>query len=259
MLVKWIIEEKDIKLYYGEHVDIGTYFSWAVKRTQSSYNSGVWQDYLTESVENQMKLWFPTNDDTMTITYNQRFIISYNPKRQTVWRVTKVEDTEPTGMTKITYAQTLDNQDVDGRLFVNHTTNNYSDKTFDVSTDYYCGRTNDKENHGDLYDIENSQSVIIYSGAQSSLKIGGSAKTYKANFYNSNGEFVNRKPYWTIQFFDGEILLGKISRIYFDNSSFNDAYVGWVVHCDNSIDGVSYKVLSDDKTLYSDSYNAAIS
>lgn len=256
MLVKWIIEEKDIKLYYGEHVDIGTYFSWAVKRTQSSYNSGVWQDYLTESVENQMKLWFPTNDDTMTITYNQRFIISYNPKRQTVWRVTKVEDTEPTGMTKITYAQTLDNQDTDGRLFVNHTTNNYSDKTFDINTDYYCSRTNDKENHGNLYDIDNSQSVITYSGLQSSLKIGGSAKTYKANFYNSNGELVNRKPYWTIQFFDGEILLGKINRIYFDNSSFNDAYVGWVVQCDNSINGVSYKVLSDNDTLYSDSYNA---
>lgn len=41
LLLKWEIEEKDWPLYEGKHVDVGTYFSWAVQRTQSSYNSGV--------------------------------------------------------------------------------------------------------------------------------------------------------------------------------------------------------------------------
>ena len=44
-LTKWHISHDDATRYEGVHVDIGTYFSWAVARIQSSYNSGVWTDY----------------------------------------------------------------------------------------------------------------------------------------------------------------------------------------------------------------------
>lgn len=40
-LAKWHISEEDRVNYEGAHVDTGTYFSWAVARIQSSYNSGV--------------------------------------------------------------------------------------------------------------------------------------------------------------------------------------------------------------------------
>lgn len=40
-LAKWHISEEDRVRYEGVHVDTGTYFSWAVARIQSSYNSGV--------------------------------------------------------------------------------------------------------------------------------------------------------------------------------------------------------------------------
>lgn len=40
-LAKWHISHDDATRYEGVHVDIGTYFSWAVARIQSSYNSGV--------------------------------------------------------------------------------------------------------------------------------------------------------------------------------------------------------------------------
>ena len=41
LLLKWYIGHEEIPLFEGKHVDTGTYFSWAVQRTQSSYNSGV--------------------------------------------------------------------------------------------------------------------------------------------------------------------------------------------------------------------------
>ena len=40
-VAKWHISEEDRVNYEGAHVDTGTYFSWAVARIQSSYNSGV--------------------------------------------------------------------------------------------------------------------------------------------------------------------------------------------------------------------------
>ena len=45
LLLKWMVEEKDWPLFEGRHVDTGSYVTWAVQRTQSSYNSGVWMDY----------------------------------------------------------------------------------------------------------------------------------------------------------------------------------------------------------------------
>ena len=53
-------------------------------RKQNSYNSGVWLDYTTQTVENQEVLWLPTNDDTRTI---------------------KIEDTAIDGISKFTLAQ----------------------------------------------------------------------------------------------------------------------------------------------------------
>ena len=40
-LAKWHIDEQDATRYEGMRVDTGSYFSWCVGRTQSSYNSGV--------------------------------------------------------------------------------------------------------------------------------------------------------------------------------------------------------------------------
>lgn len=77
-------------------------------RKQNSYNSGVWLDYTTQTVENQEVLWLPTNDDTKTILYDTKFLKSspgrYPPLR---WTITKVEDTATEGISKFTLAQDL--------------------------------------------------------------------------------------------------------------------------------------------------------
>lgn len=75
-------------------------------RKQNSYNSGVWLDYTTQTVENQEVLWLPTNDDTKTILYDTKFLKSstgrYPPLR---WTITKIEDTAVDGISKFTLAQ----------------------------------------------------------------------------------------------------------------------------------------------------------
>jgi hypothetical protein len=76
-------------------------------RKQNSYNSGVWLDYTTQTVENQEVLWLPTNDDTKTILYDTKFLKSstgrYPPLK---WTITKIEDTATDGISKFTLAQT---------------------------------------------------------------------------------------------------------------------------------------------------------
>ena len=75
-------------------------------RKQNSYNSGVWLDYTTQTVENQEVLWLPTNDDTKTIIYDTKFLKSSNGRYPPLrWTITKIEDTAIDGISKFTLAQ----------------------------------------------------------------------------------------------------------------------------------------------------------
>lgn len=199
-LAKWHISHDDVVRYEGAHVDTGSYYSWAVARIQSSYNSGVWTDYLTTSVENQKKLWFPTNNDTQTIAYNEHIIISNNPLRRTSWEVTKIVDTEPVGLTKITLAQQLEYSPRDDLSWVNVTSNQLSDTQHGIDYDFFQPRTNDQAQHSSFNEQIADSNIISFSGVKPNLKCGGSYKTYTANFYN-NGQPVSYTPYWRIVYF----------------------------------------------------------
>lgn len=208
-LAKWHISEEDRVNYEGAHVDTGTYFSWAVARIQSSYNSGVWTDYLTTSVENQKKLWLPTNRDTQTIIYNEHITISNNPLRRTSWEVTKVVDTEPAGLTKLTLAQQLEYGARDDLSWVNISSNMLSDTEHGANYDFFQLRTNDIKQHVPIKDdtLPNSplneevadDNIISFSGVKPDLKCGGSYKTYTANLY-SHGNLVDVAPYWNVSY-----------------------------------------------------------
>lgn len=75
-------------------------------RKQNSYNSGVWLDYQTQTVENQEVMWLPTNDDTKTILYDTKFLKS-SPGRYPplIWKISKIEDTAIEGISKFTMTQ----------------------------------------------------------------------------------------------------------------------------------------------------------
>ena len=75
-------------------------------RNQSSYNSGVWLDYMTQVVENQHILVMPTNDDSRTITYDTKFLIS-DPGRYPpiAWKVSKIAPSLNGDIIKFTMTQ----------------------------------------------------------------------------------------------------------------------------------------------------------
>ena len=75
-------------------------------RNQSSYNSGVWLDYTFQVPENQHIAMLPTNDDTRTIGYDCRFLLS-DPKRRPAlaWQVSKIMSSFNGDVTKFTMTQ----------------------------------------------------------------------------------------------------------------------------------------------------------
>lgn len=86
-------------------IDRQYYNCLGVVRSRNNYNSGVWSDGYTTSVENQTQFFVPTNNVTRTVDYDVRFMITDNPIHPKTYEVSKVEDTFPLGLLKITLVQ----------------------------------------------------------------------------------------------------------------------------------------------------------
>ena len=237
MLLKWYISPSEVVNFEGHTVKTGTYYSWAVQRTQSSYNSGVWTDYYTTTVENQLKAIVPTNMVTNTITYNERFVICENPIRRVSWETTKVETTNPRGLTKLTFAQQLEYDPTDNLSWVNTISENYSDVRTGIDYDYYQSQSDTLVNHGEVSPADVQSSVIEYTGTQPTIKVGGSYKKLTARFYKS-GEFVPNKPYWSLKYLIGDEEVFTLNWIYDGSDLIVDNSSGKFVVSDTK---VSYK------------------
>lgn len=86
-------------------------------RNRNNYNSGIWSNGFTTTVENESQMILPSNAATQTIDYDMRFMISDNRVHPKVYSVSKIEDTFPLGVVKITLVQAhfdaaLDNVDL---------------------------------------------------------------------------------------------------------------------------------------------------
>ena len=128
---KWLIVGKDQSEFDRYNVlECNWWFEWldhdrnyhkclGCLRNQNSYNSGIWASDFSTSVEDQMKFIVPANDETKTIDYNIRFMLSDNDVYPKTYEISKVLDTFPIGTIKCTLAQTLYNQHTDlcGRDF----------------------------------------------------------------------------------------------------------------------------------------------
>lgn len=167
------------------------------------------------SVENQLKAIVPTNPDTNTIVYNERFVISDNPLRRIAWEVSKVENTTTFGLTKLTFTQELEHDSIDNWSWINFDSDNYSDAETGIEYDFYKIRGNDNEIHTmeDPYFID--ESIISYTGVKPAMKAGGSFKKFTARFLN-HGEFVESKPYWKIEYRNSDALICTVRFIYAD-------------------------------------------
>lgn len=89
------------------------YSCFGILRNRNNYNSGVWSDGFFTSVDNQSQFIVPTTPITETIDYNDRFMLSDSMIRPLVFEVSKLEDTFPCGVTKVTLKQDHFNKNTD--------------------------------------------------------------------------------------------------------------------------------------------------
>lgn len=179
---KWLIcardyEQQFVKYsilpcnYYFKWIyEYQKYEMWGVARIQSSYNSGIWQDFKITSMENQNKIWLPMNNISENLYYNQRIIISAPIPKPITWEITKVENTHPFGINKLSVAQTKFNPNTD---YVNL-------ETGEMYADYY------KNN----IPLDEDDTVLTINSKEKTIKVGGSSRKITSSTENPSWSFL---------------------------------------------------------------------
>ena len=157
-----------------------------VQRIQQSYNSGSWDGDRFTFVDNVTSAIMPSNSDSLTIGYNKRFIISderrYPP---IVYQVSKIEDTQPIGLTTFKFTQeTFDPTHDNAELMIC----NYYDSQIEPEVP-------------NIEDKLKGMAAITYNGTKPTVKVGGSYKIFTPAF---SDETVTVSK-WTISDDNGDI------------------------------------------------------
>lgn len=195
---------------FGWVVNGKIYHCLGIQRIQQSYNSGSWDGDRITFVDNITSAIMPTNDDTLTIGYNQRFIIS-DPRRRPplVWQVSKIEDTQPKGLTEFKFTQ----EDFDP----NH------DNAELMLANYY--NSSIEPEVPNIQTEPHKTASIVYNGAAPTLKVGGSFKVFTPIFddesvtpkiwliKDENEEIISEMKDYIVEY-DGNKLKLKIARNY---------------------------------------------
>lgn len=194
----WMIQHLDERPSFRQYqiLECNYTFKWVtdgkiynclgIQRVQQSYNSGSWDGDRFTFVDNITSAILPTNNDTVTIGYNHRFMIT-DPRREIplVWTVSKIEDSTPIGITELkftqeTYSPTLDNKE----LMIC----NYYDSAIEPEVQ-------------DIIAELKSTAAITYSGTKPTIKVGGSYKIFTPAF-SDEAATVDK---WTISDENGDI------------------------------------------------------
>ena len=177
---------------------------------RSGSSGDVDENSYTSVVDGTLSAWMPTTNDSVMIGYNQRFLIS--DERRSVplaWETSKIEDTQPFGITKLKMKQT----------------------TFDVSHDnaelmlanYYD--TSVEPTEPDIEQELSGTASITFSGTKPTVKVGGSYKTFTPVFSmegttvakwfisDENGDISGDANY--IIEYEGELLKLKVAANYY--------------------------------------------
>lgn len=149
----------------GWVVDGSIYYHLVVLRGGSS--GDVDENSYTSMVDGTLSVWMPTTNDSVTVGYNQRFLIS-DEKRTTplAWETSKIEDTQPFGITKFKLKQSTFNPSADNADM--------------MLADYYADSIEPVE--PDIAAELVGTAAISYSGTKPTIKVGGSAKVFTPAF-----------------------------------------------------------------------------
>lgn len=141
----------------------------APPRNQNSYNSGTWLDYTFQIVENQSIAIMPTNDDTRTIGYDTKFLISEPGRNPPIaWKISKIFNSFNGDITRFTMTQEQFNP--------------ATDNAEDMIANYYDGSSTNPEFVEDPKIPITSDLEIVCSG-MSTVRAGGSYKKFTLKKY----------------------------------------------------------------------------
>ena len=172
----------------------------APPRNQNSYNSGTWLDYTFQIVENQSIAIMPTNDDTRTIGYDTKFLISEPGRYPPIaWKISKIFNSFNGDITRFTMTQEQFNPATDNAelMIANYYENAVEPEILEI------------EEIPTISDLE-----IIYSGSPA-VRAGGGYKKFTLK-ERVNGELIDAKCdiEWVVNFDGNE---DKIQYITTDN------------------------------------------
>lgn len=148
---RWI-SNKDGKMVINECL--------AVPRSQSSYNNGISSGIVIDTVESQRAMIMPSNDDSKTITYDSRFLIS-DPGRYPplAWKISKITPSMNGAIVQFSLTQDQFNPNVDNAELMIADYGDYSEQP-------------------DGPGVEDDSSLsLIYSGTPT-VRAGGSYKKF---------------------------------------------------------------------------------
>jgi hypothetical protein len=203
---------------------------------RSGSSGDVDENSYTSTVDGTLSAWMPTTSDSTMIGYNQRFLIS-DERRTTplAWEVSKIEDTQPFGITKIkmkqtTYDETHDNADL-------------------MLAGYYS--TSVEPTEPDIEQELSGTASITFSGTKPTIKVGGSWKIFTPVFSvegttvdkwlisDENGDISGDTENYTIEY-EGELLKLKVAANYY---LIKKTLIVQVVGSDNSTAQVEIEIV----------------
>lgn len=161
---------------------------WSVLKMQSSYNSGLWTDYVTTSQENQNKVWLPLNTITEKIWYtneqsqNMRVLVSAYTDNPVAWTISKVETANNLGIQMLTLYQDFFDQNKD-----------YIEKDSDGNiiglwANYYD--SNIEPTDPDTPSPTPSNTYGKITASTSTIKVGGSYKALALKLYDTDNNEI---------------------------------------------------------------------
>ena len=151
----------------------------------SSYSDGISTGTVISTADDQMALILPLNKASETLWTNQRILLDANITGQPhAWKLGKVDRVSSLGIVQISLIEDLYNENTD------YVERDETGNIIAMYADYYNGNLTPTE-----YEIEASTeayAIITYKGSQNStIKVGGSARTFIVNFYDESGEEID--------------------------------------------------------------------
>lgn len=163
-----------------------------------------------------MKFWMPTTPYTQKIDYGQRVLINdVGREIPLAWSVSKIDDTNPVGLVKLTFKQEVANLEVDCSKYglagwcKRHDPTNLKTKQCEACP---VGRPSFVD-----AGLESMKQIIEcgrieFNGVNAQLRVNGVGKTFTPIFWDRKQQkYVDAKPYWSIKYCDTNGIICEIS------------------------------------------------